>query len=222
MNLGRLVSEIQDIVQDGAYSSTDIITRINEALFDIAAGLEIPTKQNTTAPLPGLFTSDTIDLVSTARYGDMPSDFQRGPVTVYGATSEQVPIMTSFMRFMLDYPILETGDSISRAILNGNKLYVHPAVDETVTVTYYSQPEELSDETDEPTWLPAQFHRRLLVNMVCLALYRRIEDGLEGSKPNTQYYQGEVDKAIYYFDLFLGDDGNPSYIEDADIETQIV
>ena len=221
MNLGRLVSEIQDIIQDSDYSQEDIIVRINAALFEIASGLDIPTKQDITAPIPGLFTSDTLSLVNTARYVDMPSDFQRGPVTVYGETSGRVELMSSFRRYMLDYPTLETGDSIYRAILNGNKLYVYPSVTEDVTVTYYSEPETLTEDGDEPSWLPSQFHSRLVVNMVCRDIFNRIEDGLEGSKPNTLYYQNELDKGIYAFDLYIGEDGYPEYIEDCDIETEI-
>jgi hypothetical protein len=222
MNLGRLVAEIQDIIQESAYAEADIITRINEALVDIAAGLEIPTKQNLTAPLPNLFTSGTVSLVNTARYGDMPSGFQRGPITVYSSTTGEIPLLTSFRRYMLDYPTLETGTYLYKAILNGNRLYVYPSVTESVTVTYYEEPGALSEDTDEPDWLPTQFHRRLVVNMVCRDIFNRIEDGLEGSKPNTQYYQNELDKAIYAFDLYLGDDGDPEYIEDNDIETEIV
>jgi len=222
MNLGRLVSTIQDIVQDSSYSSATIIDMINDTLVDIAAGMEIPKKQNITAPVPGLFTSGTVSLVNTARYGDMPSGFQRGPVTVYSTTTGEIPLLTSFRRYMLDYPTLETGDYLDKAILNGSRLYVYPSVTETVTVTYYATPDTLSEETDEPDWLPTQFHSRLIVNRVCRDIFNRIEDGLEGSKPNTQYYQNELDNGIYAFDLFLGDDGDAEYIEDCDIETEIV
>ena len=217
MKLETLQSEIEDIVQDPAYTGDYVVDLINEAVSVIARGVEVPGELGITSPLPDLFTTGTVTLTDSARHQSLPDDYQRNVIGVYSSGGVgQIPVMDSFQKFMQKYPVLETGSSLDAVVVHGKNLFYHPAVSLDVTVMYYRQPDELEVFDDEPDCIPEPLQRPLLISYACEKIFNRIEDGIEGAKVNTNHYKTEFLEAVMALDRFIGDDGVPHYIDDAE------
>jgi hypothetical protein len=88
-----------------------------------------------------------------------------------------------------------------------------PAVAATLTVHYYEAPDDLDDDTDEPTWVPEHLHRKLYVAYVCKEIFNKIEDGVEGRKINTEYYMSEFASGLLALEEAIGVDKDPDHYD---------
>lgn len=215
MDLSALTTEIQGIVQDNSFEEADIHALINEAVFRVAQGVQVPGELHITGPLPELYKTRWIWVYQTARSIDLPADYQRGLFNVYSSTGiGHVPMLRSFQKFISRYPVLETGDSLDACVVHGKTLFYHPAAIKTITFSYYKEPDLLEDEEDSPDCIPGHLQRRLIVGYVCREIFNQIEDGIEGQKVNTNHYDGDFFEGVIELDRYLGDDGMPMFVND--------
>ncbi len=206
MELSLLTDEISSIIQDSFVSDTDIETRINAIVFEIAQGIQVPGELGLTAPLPELLEENTVDLVSTARSITLPDNYQRGLFPI-----DEVSCFDSFAKFIKRYPSMETGEILEAVVVHGKKLFYYPSLNKTVNILYYRKPEDAIISVEG---IPEHLQRRLIVNGVCKDIFAQIEDGIEGQKVNTNYHTEMFFSAIIELDKFVKDDGLPEYIAD--------
>lgn len=215
MQLSELISNIESVVQDDAFNSVIITALINEAVLVVATGIVIPGRFEKTPALPDLYTVDTIDTTVGSAIASLPSDFNRDVIQVLNSDEDNIPIIPSVVKFNRDYPEQDAGEVIRCAVLGKRILYRDiPSSAETLTVHYYSNPETLSAEDDEPTEIPLTLHRKLIVGYVCREIFNRIEDGIEDPKTNTVFYDAEFQTGLTALQLELGVDHAPDYYDD--------
>lgn len=214
MQLSELVAEIEDIVQDSFYTATKIKAKINEAVLVIATGVMIPGKFEKSPPLHDLYTTTDIETTLGSGITDLPSDFNRNVIQVINSNDDEVPINPSAKKF-LHNNIEQDAGVVERCAVMGSRLLYRdiPSSAETLTIHYYKTPITLSEDSDEPTEIPALLHRKLIIGYVCKEIYNQIEDGIEGVKVNTQYYENEFQSGILGLDLEIGTDNDPDYYD---------
>lgn len=214
MNLSQLTDAIQTVIQDSAYDF-EITSRINEAVLKIATGDMLPGRHELTPPLPDLYTTGTVETVVSAGTANLPDDFNRDLFQVVDSSDNNIPIDPSFKAFLKRFPELSSG-SVRRCAAHGGKLLYRdvPAEAAELTVHYYATPDTLVDETDEPSCIPAHFHRRLIVNLVCRDIFDEIEDGIEDPKTNTKHHDALYQRALLELEIWAGAEKEPDYIDD--------
>jgi len=213
MQFIKLIERIASIIDDDFFDTDRISSQINEKIFEIAQGIEVPGKVNITSPLTFLYATAELDLLSAVRFVALPSDYQRGVFNIHDSDAETFPAMVSFQKFIQKYPCLETGDILEACVVHGASLFYTPSLDKTVTIHYYKAPDTLVNGTDELSCIPEHLQQRLIVNGVCKDIFAEIEDGLDGRKVNTEYHEKIFYQAVAALDRFLGEDGVPEYIE---------
>ena len=224
MNKGELVAAISGKADDSSFSSTDILASLNRGVLDIAGGGPRNWGLPTLAPLPDLLSSATVD-TDTNHNVAMPATYHRGLFRVTDSSGNKITVYDSFIKMMDDYDNLtRTGSAVSAVCLKGNTLYYNPipTAAQTITLWFHRLPVAMALDASTPDGLPAHLHERLLVNYVLARWYEDKEDGVEGSKVNTDYYKGEFQAAMTDLSRFIGAaDGEPSFIrDDADCITE--
>lgn len=216
MDAQTIITEVQSVIVDNAWTDPGILGIINRGLTTIASGVLIPGKHQVTPPLPDLYTVDTIDTVEGAGICDLPADYQRSVVQVLNSQYEEIPIYPSFRRFLQDYPD-QNGGSVRVCAVHGKRLLYReiPSTAETLTVHYYSEPDALTTGDDEPDCLPEHLQLPLLQSFTCAYIFNQIEDGIEGQKINTKYWQDAYQQALLDLEIAIGMDGEPQFYENA-------
>jgi len=146
--LDTIITEIEDIIQDSSYTEAILITRLNDAARNIAAGVRIASGM-VSPPLPGLYDTDTVTTSTTLPYVSLPSDYQRGLFMVADDNSDQIypPRGGGYYDFALflrhaSHKDLTQSGSIYVAAVRGLKLYYQgiPSAAETLTLHFYRKP----------------------------------------------------------------------------------
>ena len=186
MILEKIIKDIQTGIQDDSFTvEGHIMPLINEALDLVAydfchAGLAstavINIAAGDTGPAP------------------LPEDYHHDVYRVENETFKR-PV---FVRSNIDvlaklYDELESTGPIDDVAAEGDQLYFEPyptTTDQRLKVYYYRKPVEYeSIDTDEtPEWLPASFHKSLIVDYALKELWALVEDGIDGQKINTSFY----------------------------------
>jgi hypothetical protein len=182
VNLSELRKSVMDTVQETSevlISSLD--GRINSALLEVAEEHDLPS-------LKKVFTVSTV--VSQA-YCTLSSTFS-GRLSYCGTSEGKVKILDGGLEELIElYPTYaEVGDIECVAYEHPVMWYQKiPAVATTLICIGYGLPTSLIKDDDTPSDLPDHLHEGLLVNRVLIDYYNKIEDGIEGTKVNTQVYQ---------------------------------
>lgn len=185
MTFGEIVREVGYILKD---QRPDVVVSIpdfvNEAYQWVAAETS----------LPKLKTVISVSTVLSQAYATMSSNFD-GRLLYCGTVDGELNILDGGITEMLElHPdMTETGD-VEDVAIEGTVLW-YAKIPETVTsITClgYIIPAVLTNDADTPSALPDYLHRGLLVNKAAAIGYSKIEDGLEGPRPNTDFYESEV------------------------------
>jgi len=211
MQLSELVTAVDDVVQDTAFTSTIIKALINEAVLKIATGDIVPGKYQITPPLPDLYETGDITTSATGNTA-LPATFNRDVTMVVNSDDEVIPIESSFRKFNKTYPELSSSE-VFRCAVNGSTLYYRDVDIEVLTVHFYKAPDTLTADADTPSEIPAVLHRKLIVGYVCREIFNKIEDGTEGQKINTKYYAGEYYSGLNDLEVLVGVDDDPDYYD---------
>lgn len=213
MQLTEIITEIQDVIKDSAYTDTIVKNLVNEANQAIALGVMIPGRYERTPPLPDLYTTGTVTTETTGIV-TLPSGYQRNLVMVVDSNDNTIPIESSARKFLQKHPEVTAGE-VYRCALMGKRLIYRdvPAAAATLTVHYYEAPDDLTDDDDEPTWVPEHLHRKLYAGYVCKEIFNKIEDGVEGRKINTEYYTSEFASGLIALEEAIGVDKDPDHYD---------
>lgn len=185
MNLGEIVTEVRTNLKDQrADVLASIQDYINEAYQWACAETSLPV-------LKQIFVVDT---VASQAYANMPSVFD-GRLMYCGTADGPVNILDGGILEMLErHPDLTIEGDVVDVAVEGSVLWYAeiPAVVTSLTCLGYNTPATLTNNTDTPSALPVYLHREILVNKACAIGYGVIEDGLEGQRPNTAFYEARA------------------------------
>ena len=215
MELTELISVVEEIVQDPAFSHAAITTTLNRGLLTIAKGVMLPGRYQLSPPLPDLYTTGSVQTVVDSGVCSLPDDFSREVVQVLNSDEEIINLAASFKSFLTSNPQKDTG-SVRVCVVNGKKLLYRdlPSEAETLEVHYYATPAILEDNDSEPDCVPEHLHHDLLVGFAAKTIWGLKEDGIDGQKINTQYWTNVFQAAILDLVLFLGEDGEAAHYND--------
>lgn len=205
MNLEKLRTEVERIIQDASFTGPVIDGFLNEVQNEVAGGFQSTLGSWITPPLPRLFTIDTIITSTTEAYVDMPATFQRGLQFVASSDGNEIDIAESFISFSETYPLLNKSGSITECCEFGDIFYYQgiPVTASTVTLHFYRFPVDMEEATDIPDGIPNHLHRGLLINGACQKIFEQIEDDTEGNRPNYDKYTGLFLSAVRTLELTI-------------------
>ena len=215
MTLEELIDEVQNVIQDAVWTDAMITTLLNRGQLIVASGIILPGKYQLTPPLPALYTTGTVDTTLLSGVCSLPDDYNRSVVQILNADYETIKLYPSFRQFLTRNPEQEAGD-VRACAIHGNRLLYRdiPATAETLTVHYYQNPTELEDDDDEPDCIPEILQKPLLVGYACSQIFNQIEDGIEGQKINTAFWNNEFQQGLINLGIYIGHDDEPDYYED--------
>lgn len=199
MNFGDMVTEVGILVDDDELTEEMIGGYINQALLDVAGQVFLPSLKRVTT----VTTSLTNSYVSLAA---LTGGFGGRLVKVINADGTSLGVVASLEVLVETYGLLTTAGSVETVCLEGNVLWYAylPAVAETLTVLYYSNPAELFSDDDTPSDIPEFCHRQLLVNGAAALAFADFEDGLDGEKVNTMSHLGLQENGFKKLREWLG------------------
>lgn len=196
-DLAGLVKRVSDIVSDPDFDMSNVPELLNDAMHEIASGIQRPDSSILTLPLPWLYTIGTVTTLTTTHKVVLPTNYQRDLVFARDSNGNELTIHDAFQEFLQCYPALDESGDVNAIAVKGNYLYYQPipTVASTITIHYYRQPTDMEDATDVPE-LPRQY-RNLLVYHVVKELYSRFDDGLGGSTAAVEKWTAK------FFDLLM-------------------
>lgn len=205
MNTQEILDQIERKLQDSSYArDTELLPALNNALLMVAFQ----------HPLPALQVTETVDSVLEQDFVSMPSDYHTRLLFVQNKTTERncrICYTRQTLRRMYEPELQEKGD-IEDVALEGRTLYYRriPETVQTLQLTYYTQPDALTDATDStPDCLPESLHFQILGNYVLYQLFSEIEDGMEGQKINTEFYMSQYMTGMQMLNTYWPDVSRP-------------
>ncbi len=205
MNTSDLLDVIEKKVQDSSFDrEEDFLRLLNDGLLFLAQ----------TYRLPALQATDTVDTEADINYVEMPVDYFSNLYHVYNDTMK-CPVRLCYTRqtlhrmFVNDF---QAQGKVEAVCCEGRILHYRrvPKDPETLTLEYYTVPDILEDsEASVPDCIPEGLHSQLLLNFVLWKVFDSIEDGVEGQKINTQYYQQEFAGGIALLQVAIPDTAKP-------------
>lgn len=212
--LSSLLSSIKAIVRNDAITDTEIKTRINDAVYAIAAGVALPDGRFS-ACLPDLYNYDTITTDLLDAYTELPCDYQRNVFNVIDSVGRTIDPARggdyySFDLFLNSIPepnLTEVG-TVRFVVVKGSKLYYQgiPSTSETLSIHYYREPFEMTGDTNTPDGIPAQFQVPLIVHYVCRDIFGDILEF--GKKERFTYHSSRFLQALMELTDFIGNNDN--------------
>lgn len=198
-------------------SDISLQSRINTAVTEIAGGIRLPNGE-ITSPLPDLYSSGTVATATDAAYESLPDTYQRNVFYIADDSGDRIlpPNGGDYNSFGLFLDKIQEKDLSESGIIyhvavKGTNLYYQgiPTASEDLTVHFYRKPVDMSENTDTPDGIPAQFQLRLVKHYVCRQLANEMVDGTERM---VNYHDIEFYKAAIDLQDFIGDlDAEPVY-----------
>lgn len=193
-----LADDVLDNVQDGSYSWEDVIKLFNSCLYELAGEFFIPDLEQ----WGDVYTDPGVNHVP------LPANYMRNLRYVHSVTHNRprLKIHGSVIQLFRWYSNLDREGPVRQVAIKGRQLYYQlvPSTAEQLRINYFAYPERLRRRDDKPTCLPAHLIEPLLIAYACKELFNKIEDALEGPKPNTSHWNKEYEKAKANLSLFLG------------------
>lgn len=209
-----LRNTIKRITRNKAYTDTDLLALMNNAINSIAGGMMFKYADGVQAmspPLPDLMSSATLTTSTTVCYVALPTNFQRNLFMLLSATqgTRIHNLFPSFVDFLTYYPAAGTNNltcSVIAAARNVNLLWYQgvPTTSETLTVHYHRKPTPITEATitSEPDGLPSHMHEELVVNYCGMKIWKEIESGVGAGMVNTMKYEQWLEEALRDLDAF--------------------
>lgn len=195
MDVTALTAAVTEILQDPSFTDPAILGHINQACLEIAGDFLLPDLIK-----EGEVVFDPTSKLRSCMVVAMPADFQHDIFDIWNATADKSVDLRMTVNGLVKFyegQLATTGD-VRDVAVEGTRLFGLrvPAANQTVKFMYYSQPTALVNPTDEPDFIPPHLHEPLIVNHVLKRCYKTIEDGVEGQKVNTNYYDGALSIAL--------------------------
>lgn len=193
-----LADEVLDKAQDGSFSYDDVLRYFNECLGVLAGEFLFEDLER----WEDVYTDPAVNHIT------LPADFMRNLRYVHSVTHNRpkIKIHGSVIQLFRWYSNLDRAGPVRQVAIKGRQLYYQlvPATAEQLRINYYAYPERMRTRDDKPTCLPEHLADDLLGNYALWKIFDKIEDALEGQKPNTLYYKGLYDEAKAQLTDFLG------------------
>lgn len=218
--LSQLITTIDKIIADPAYSEPIIVDAINQAILNIAAGIRLPNGQ-ISPPMPQLYTYGTVTTDVIVPYVSLPSNYQRNIFNILDISKYTIPPINggdyySFSKFLNQsskQDLSETG-SVYRVCIKGKKLYYQgiPSSSVTLGLHYYRIPDTLSLDQDVPECFPDHLQLNLIKHYVCKEIYgEKLEDGQDNVGVGVKYHSSKFIESLMTLVDFIGIDAEPTY-----------
>ena len=182
MNLGDMITEVDNIVDDSNFTSVMITDYINQAVQYAAMQVDLPD-------LKKLITATTVTGQPYTSLTGVTGGFSGRLLQVSDSGIAIYPNLQLLMDEYVsdDYLDLTEAGSVEAIALEGRTLwYQYVPADETdIVLLVYQNPSTLDANADIPSDFPDHVHRSLFVHGAAYYMFDQIEDGLEGNKVNT-------------------------------------
>lgn len=203
-----LVSEVLKILADKSFSADDVIDKFNECQFALAGEFLFPSLERW----------EEVETGETSLI-DLPDDFMRNLRACFDVTNNRkVKIYGS--KALLDrwFSTLDQEGRILGVAIYQDSLYYQriPSTTTTLKLNYFAVPGTLTVD-ERPELISWHLAKPLLKYYALKELFPMIEDGIDGGKANTIYYDKQYQAARERLFLFLG----PPQNEPTDFETEI-
>jgi hypothetical protein len=220
VTLTTLLSVIQGILQDPAYTDVTITGNINVAIQNIAAGIRMPDG-TISPPLPDLYAYGVVNTVTSLPYVSLPANYQRNADKIYDSGFNQIAHPRggdyySFKRFLgqvNNLNLAETG-AIYQVCIKGSKIYYQgiPTTSTPLGLHYYRKPTVLTLDGDVPEGIPSHL-QIALIKHYCLKeiMGEKIEDGQDNTGIGTKYHTAKFYENMIALCDFIGIDAGPQY-----------
>lgn len=192
MNISDIIDYVVGQVQDGSFTEGFILGLVNEARYLVASSVD----------LPNLRKSSTVTTTATDDSVAMPSDYHKklhwvGSTVQGKRIGEREGDYYNAMTFHEVFPI--TQGPIEAVCVEGSRLLYRGKADDTLVLRYYAAPVDAVSMATEPSEIPSHFQRKILSAYCLREIHADIEDGMEGQKVNTSYWDAMFKK--YMADL---------------------
>jgi len=171
-------------IQDSGFSSGDLLSVLNNGVDEISNEIE----------LPYLRSLDTVTTAVDSSSVALPSDYQRRLFWVGSAAQDRKigsreEDYEDLLGFLAKYPTLDNVGAIEEVCVDGTDLLYQGMVVDTLSLRYYAKPTALATDDLTPLAVPENFHMSVIVPYIVKECFNMIEDGIEGSKVNTQKWE---------------------------------
>jgi hypothetical protein len=193
-----LASEVLDIVQDGSFDYADVLKLFNKCLMELAGEFQFPDLER----WEDLYT------VPGVNHTKLPPDMMSSNIRFCHSITHnrKLHIQGSVIQMFRWYANIDRMGPVRMVAIMGSDLYYQlvPQTAEHLKINYYAYPQRLRTVNDKPTCLPTHLIEPLLIYYACEYLFNKIEDALEGPKPNTIYYNKKFQEAKVKLNAYLG------------------
>jgi hypothetical protein len=185
----NIIDRVADIVQD--FSEETILDYINMGIGVISM----------TVNLPALKSTAQITTTNSTNSAALPADYQRNMYWV-GSQKQKTRIGSrigdyhNLDTFLEMFPFLGQTGTITNVCVDGTTLLYHAQDNDVLTIKYYKNPTVITSPETQITSIPQHFVLPILTAFCCKELFAMIEDGMEGAKTNTTYWDSMFNAAI--------------------------
>lgn len=201
MTLEEMIAKVKAGNQDPVFSGDDIILPyINHALGMVAKRFCIDALSATSTLVIPVGTSDPVSMPENYSH-----DLYRVENTTYNL---EVSIRSNqnVLRHLFD-GMTQYGQITDVAVVD-TKLHFQPnpvaGDDQSLVLFYYSTIDEYEagDLEESPEWIPEWLHQGLIVDYALKELWGLSEDGIDGQRVNTQFYEARHNQALQEMQRF--------------------
>lgn len=196
MTFGEMTQEVRYILKD---QRPDVLVSVPDLINEAYQWIASETL------LPSLKVITSVNTVLSQSYTITTVNFD-GRLLYCGTEKGGLKILPGGVVEMLElYPnMAETGE-LECVAIEGTVLWYAKIPETVVSITCLgcTIPTPLINDADTPSALPDYLHRGILVNKAAALGYSKIEDGLEGPRPNTDFYEGEVLRYKSMLDVWI-------------------
>ena len=196
MTVNEIIESAVGIIQDGAYTTTEVRALLDNVVHAVGSLVRIPSAKKI-----GSVTVNATE-TSTNIQTTYPNYIPKFVSKVYNATSaEFVSIYHSLELLFAEYPTFVEEGNIEAVCFEDYMLWSQkaPADDQVLSFVYYDFPGAPS-ALGNVNWMPAGLHYNIFVCGIAAVAYGELEDGLESDtnagKPNTGHYAANYYKGI--------------------------
>ena len=182
-----LIGLVQEIVKDGSFGPSFILSKLNDGLFDVC---------DLTNPPSLVKHQEELEVAADEKYVAVPSDFFGS--RLFGLYNQTDRIECKVVYRLADFVHLSRlyADikEIKAACVKGRTIHLAgiPDHDTMLLISYMSEPAIFLSEADtgeDIDYLPQRIGENAIVAYAAKEIYAIIEDGVDGKKTNTEKWE---------------------------------
>ena len=182
-----LIGLVQEIVKDGSFGPSFILSKLNDGLFDIC---------DLTNPPSLVKHQEELEVAIDEKYVAVPSDFFGS--RLFGLYNQTDGIECKVVYRLADFVYLSRKYAdirdVRAACVKGRTIHLAgiPDHDTMLLISYMAEPTVFSSETDlgdTIDYLPPRIGENAIVAYAAKEIYAIIEDGVDGKKTNTEKWE---------------------------------